>query len=465
VNAAHSYAVPFTQVESLPGRIDLVLVGGVFLTLGFAVLDMGAVQPEAQFALRSGATALFLLWVITQIVRGELKITWSPLYTPALAFVCLAIAQIAFATTAYRHDTLVELLNFGSYGLLAFVVSQSWKGISSDELFALGISGFGLAVAVFALLQASVSNGKLYWVVQVPTDAFFFGPYVNHNHFAGLMEMLLPFPLIFAAQRSGNIARRIFFALSAVIVGVSVVVSGSRGGVIAMGCQILLLVLIGRFARMKRGAAIALLMILIAMAVLLAVVADSSVTARIGTLRQPSRADVAGWRMHLNRDSLAMWRAKPVLGWGLGAFPTIYPQFRSFYDDVPIHQAHNDYMQLMAETGAIGGLIAVWFLVAVFRQGWRNLRQSQAPGNKGITLAAMVSVSGILIHSVSDFNLHIPANAALFFVLCAIAGAPVIPCRKTSEEKHLGSSTDSSEAELQGIAQFPQRLRVVARRS
>ncbi|MGC2108287.1 MAG: O-antigen ligase family protein [Candidatus Korobacteraceae bacterium] len=470
MSAVHSYAVPSVELECSPGRIDPLLVGGVFLALAFGVLDMGAVQVEAQFVLRTVAAALFVLWAISQLVRGELRIAPSPLYAPALAFMGLAIIQLVSGVTAYRHDTLVELLNVGCYGVLAFVMLQSLRSAYTDKL-TLGISGFGLAVAVFALLQSFASNGKLFWMVQVPTDAFFFGPYVNHNHYAGLMEMLIPFPLIFTAQRSLSVARRMFFALSAVVMGVSIVVSGSRGGVVALGCQVLLLALIGRFTRMKRGAAAALLVILMAMAVLLAVVADSAVAARIGTLREPSRADVAGWRMHLNRDSLAMWRARPILGWGLGTFPTVYPQFRSFYDDVPIHEAHNDYMQLLAETGAIGGLITIWFLVAVFRQGWRNLSQSRASGDKGITIAAIVSISGILIHSVSDFNLHIPANAALFFAMCAIAAAPVTQRTKSSDEKHLGGKGyvapgDSPDVEaLEGVAEFPQRLRVVARRS
>lgn len=471
MSAAYSYAVPSTELERSPGRIEQVFVGGVFLALAFGALDMGAVQPDAQFVLRTAASVLFVLWAILQLVRGELRIAPSPLYAPALAFLGLAIIQIVFGLTAYRHDTLVESINLACYGLFAFLILQSLGGVHSDKLLTLGISGFGLAVAVFALLQSFASNGKLYWVVPVPTDAFFFGPYVNHNHYAGLMEMLIPFPLIFAVQRSVKVAQRIFLALSAVVMGVSVVVSGSRGGVVALGCQILLLALIGRFTRMKRGAAFALLMILIAMSILLAVIADSGVAARIGTLRQPSRADVAGWRMHLNRDSLAMWRARPILGWGLGTFPTVYPQFRSFYDDVPIHEAHNDYMQLLAEIGAIGGLITIWFLVAVFRLGWRNLSQSHASVDKGITTAAIVSVSGILIHSVSDFNLHIPANAALFFVMCAVAAAPVVQRTKPLDEKHFGgrghvAPDDSSDVEpLQGVVEFPQRLRVVARRS
>jgi O-antigen ligase len=366
-----------------------------------------------------------------------------------------------FGTTAYRHDTLVELLNYSCYGLFAFVMLQSLPGSDSSKV-ALGITVFGLAVSVFALLQYFVPNGKLFWIEQVPTDAMFFGPYVNHNHYAGLMEMLLPFPLVFATQTSVSTAKRLFFGLSAIIMGTSLVESGSRGGIIALACQLLLFGIISRFTRIKRGAAIALLVVLVAMGILFAVVADSGVVARITALREPGRADVAGWRMHLNHDSLAMVRAKPVLGWGLGSFATVYPGFRSFYDDAPIREAHNDYMQLLVETGVAGGLIALWFLIVLFREGWRNVSRSISNWDRGITVAAIVAVSGILIHSASDFNLHIPANAAVFFVMCALAAAPMA-CSQRELRSARPYARHAGTEPLAELEEFP-RLRVVARR-
>ncbi len=467
--AAPHISVEVVPVTRPPGwQLNGVLTGGVCLTLVFGVLAMGAVQPESELILRSFSVALFVLWVAAQFMRGTLSIASSPIYVPSLAFAGLILAQMLFGVTAYRHDTLVELLNYISYGLLAFVMLQSLRGNQTAKAFALGISGFGLAVSVFGLLQNFASNGKVYWAIQVPTDAMFFGPYVNHNHYAGLMEMLIPFPLVFALQSPVSVAKRCFFGLSAIIMGVSVVESGSRGGIIALACQVVLLMAIGRFTRIRRGGIIALLVMLAAMAVLLATVIDSTVASRVSALREPGRADVAGWRMRLNHDSLSMVRAKPVLGWGLGTFPTVYPRFRSFYDDVPIHEAHNDYMQLLVETGAVGGILTLWFLVIVFRQGWRNLEQSQTIWERGVTTAAMVGVSGILIHSSSDFNLHIPANAAIFFVMCAIAAAPINqPLGQSHEEfrrdRKRRADIDTEPAEI--VGGFPQRLRVVARRS
>jgi O-antigen ligase len=114
---------------------------------------------------------------------------------------------------------------------------------------------------------------------------------------------------------------------------------------------------------------------------------------------------------------------RPILGWGLGTFPIVYPEFRSFYTNMFVNQAHNDYLQLLVETGLAGFSIAVWFLVLVFRQAAGKLKNWTENASGALTVAALLGCVGILVHSFLDFNLQIPANAALFYVLCAIAAS------------------------------------------
>jgi len=109
--------------------------------------------------------------------------------------------------------------------------------------------------------------------------------------------------------------------------------------------------------------------------------------------------------------------------WGLGTFPVVYPEFRSFYTTFFVNQAHNDYLQLLVETGLAGFAIAVWFLVLVFRRAASKLKNWTENASGALTVAALLGCVGILVHSFLDFNLQIPANAALFYVLCAIAAA------------------------------------------
>jgi O-antigen ligase len=128
-------------------------------------------------------------------------------------------------------------------------------------------------------------------------------------------------------------------------------------------------------------------------------------------------------RLTIDRDCLRMLREKPILGWGLGTFPVVYPQFRSFYTSFFVNEAHNDYLQLLVEAGIVGFGIALWFLVATFRGAAVKLENWTETVNGTLTVAALLGCIGILIHSFLDFNLQISANAALFYVLCAIAAA------------------------------------------
>ena len=137
---------------------------------------------------------------------------------------------------------------------------------------------------------------------------------------------------------------------------------------------------------------------------------------------ESTRHEITGsLRLAIDRDLLKMFPHRPFLGWGLGTFEYVYPQFRSFYTSYYIDEAHNDYLQLLIELGAAGFITMIWFLWLVFRIGSKKLRNWPADINGAGALAALLGVTGILVHSLVDFNLQVPANAALFYVLCTIA--------------------------------------------
>ena len=130
-----------------------------------------------------------------------------------------------------------------------------------------------------------------------------------------------------------------------------------------------------------------------------------------------------GIRPQITKDSLKMFLQRPVWGWGLGAFPTVYPRYRSFYTNLFINEAHNDYAQLLTEMGLLGFALAIWFLIGVYRRGLSASQRWQNHWDGTVSLAALIGCTGILLHSFVDFNLQIPANAALFYVLCALAAS------------------------------------------
>ena len=410
---------------SQPRLTNNTLLAGACGVLLLAPLAFGAVEPWSIFALEACSMLLLALWVSRQWINHELNLSDHPLYRPMAAFFALLLVQWTLGTTAYRHVTYAHLLLYAAYGMLVFVVTQTLRRSSQFELMAKLFSGYGGVVAGFAMLQGLAPNGKLYWIFPLEQGGFIYGPYVNHNHYAGLMEMLLPFPLVLAASRFTDGIRKLVVAGIAALMAGSIFLSGSRGGMVAFVAQMLVLGVL--LVRKREGSWKQPLMLgaFLAMVIVFLVwMGSNEVTHRLISIHSEAREEIGGGtRISIDRDCLRMFAKRPFLGWGLGTFPIVYPGFRSFYTTFFVNQAHNDYLQLLVETGVAGFSIAVWFMVLVFRRAAGKLKNWTDTASGALTVAALLGCVGILVHSFLDFNLQIPANAALFYVLCAIAAA------------------------------------------
>jgi O-antigen ligase len=408
-----------------------VLLYGVFGLLLFGPLAFGAVEPWSILLMETGSAALFLFWIGKQVVEGEMKIRANPLFLPMGVFGFLIVLQLAFHRSAYPHDTISLALQYVAYGMLCFLACQTLlRGVQARHL-ALIFSVYGAALAAFALIQGISANGKLYWLRQ-PRSGWIYGSYVNHNHYAGLMEMLVPIPLVLSLTRLASTkARNIAAAAAAVMVG-TIFISGSRGGMLAIFGELLVLAVL--LIKQKRGlrTAVGLGVFLAIVVGLLTWVGGGELSRRIATIG-PSHTELASdMRSYINRDGLRMFLQKPIFGWGLGTFPVVYPQFRTFYTNFFVNQAHNDYLQLLVEMGVLGFATMIWFAVTVYIRAFKKIGDWTSDIGGAVTLACVLGFTGILIHSALDFNLQVPANAALFYVLCTIAAAEpfVQPARK-----------------------------------
>jgi len=399
-----------------------VVLYGTFGLLLFGPLAFGAVEPWAIFTLEAGAALLFVLWAVWQVSSGELRIFNSPLFLPMLAFEVLVVLQLFTGRTSYRYVTESSALLYCAYGLICFLAVQSLRRGHQVESLAWLISCYGAAMAMFALIQGIASNGKLYWLRTPRLGGWIYGPYVNHNHYAGLMEMLVPVPLVVAVAHSVPQARRAAAGVAAALMATTIFLSGSRGGMLAFALEMAILgaVLIRRGS--SRTVALTLGAMFVVVVGMLTWLGGAELTARIASVRPDVHADVSGaMRLDIDRDALRMFSHRPLLGWGLGVFPTVYPQYRSFYTNVFVNQAHNDYVQLLVELGTLGFAVMLWFLVVSYYRGIKKLGNWSKDPNGAIALAALLGISGILVHSFVDFNLQVPANAAIFYVLCVVA--------------------------------------------
>jgi O-antigen ligase len=429
-SAAHGLAVRESAARTLTaGRVALVA------TLTLATLAFGAVQAWSWGLMTVLAAATLLLWAWAAAGRGLVRIAWTPLYVPAAVFLLVGFVQFAGHFTADLAATRESLVKLVADLLIFFLACQLWVSASPAGFRRLGVAVTLLAcgLAFFSTLQFFASPGMLYGVVRPRWGGWIFGPYVNHNHYAGLMEMLIPVALGYVISqrprreiRARSVVVRALRPLAILVAVASVLLSGSRGGMIALGVEAALFVLVaGRYlpeAR-RRRLAVAGIAGVAASAALFLWLDPGQISRRLGAVADLSRAPEAtlGERRELARDALHIFRAHPWTGAGLGSFATVYPRYRSFASDLEWDHAHNDYAEALAETGVAGGVAIVVALALFVALAFQNLGGRLKYGERGggwIRLGAAIGCCGLLVHSLGDFNLHIPANAA-WFAFCA----------------------------------------------
>jgi len=238
------------------GQLGTLLVYGSFGLLMFGPLAFGAVEPWSSFVVEIGSVLLTGLWLAKQWIDEEISILWNPLYLPMLAFGFLILLQLVFRITVYRHDTIGEAMLYCAYGLLCFLVTQTLLRASEARKIAVVLAIYGALVASFALVQGVAPNGKLYWIRLPLLGGWIYGPYVNHNHYAGLMELLVPIPLVIAVSHLAHEKTRVAAGIAAAVMVGTIFLSGSRGGMLAIFVELATLGVL--LSRQKRGVRIAL---------------------------------------------------------------------------------------------------------------------------------------------------------------------------------------------------------------
>ena len=420
--------------------VDAALLYGMVALLVFGVVAFGAVEPWSVFAFETGALLLFTVWVVKHLASGKFSIAWNPLY-PGFALVAVAVAiQLSVGLTVYGYATQQQAMKYVAYLFLVVVASDCFRSPTLIHRFGLLLSFFGFGLAAVALAQDVTHSSKLLFVRTPQEAGWSYGPYLNHNHYAGLMEMLAPFPLTLAMAPYLRGRVRALLGTAAAIMVTTIFLCGSRDGVIAFFAQAAFLALVfARGRQRRRKIAIAAVFAFILLAALFAF-GKGTAFDRLASLRDPVvKSEIAGLRLAVLRDSRAMVLERPALGWGLGTFEHVYPQFRSFYTNYRIDHAHNDYLELLLETGLIGFAGVLWFVLVLLHSGWKKVPQWKTGLTGTVKIAATAGCIGILVHSFLDFNLQITVNAALFYVLSTMVAESVEENRLASADRLAGS--------------------------
>lgn len=346
---------------------------------------------------------LFLVRAMSP-ARAELIDALAPL-SLAIKFPSLSVAPSV---------TMVHFVLFAAYMVVFIAIREitrsagaaPWLTVFPILAIAVWQAGWGLAQSF---------GGDL--------EGFAHGTYPVRNHFAGLLEMALPFAVAYAAAALGR--RRQFSTAAAIkacagfavagLVFSGIVYSLSRMGFIATAGSLFsmgTLALIARLQGKGRWTAIALLC--------LAVVIGAAFLAPIQLILRFSEHSTEG-RLDVWRDTLHLIAAYPLVGCGLGGYESALERFKTSNLTFTQDYAHNDYLQFFAELGFAGFAIAGAFLLAILILSIRTSLRNSQTANQWIGLACSGALVAILIHSLADFNLYVTANATMLAWICGIA--------------------------------------------
>ena len=400
---------------------------GICVLVAFAVLAHGAVEPWSEAVLEIGAAVLLLVWTWKALTSTEFHLIWSPLLWPLLGFWLVAAFQLVTGMTAVPFLTRIELLKYSALIALFFLCVQSYRTRSHWRNFVWFLLSLGFVVSLFAILQHFTFNGKLYWMRELQYGGIPFGPYVNRNHFAGLMELLIPPGLaiqILGGERRDQLPLVTLFTL--LPIG-ALFLSASRGGIISFAAEVGFLAILIVARRREKKVLVAAALIVTLSAIVVSWLGIGAALDRFAAYKKLETSE--GRRVEMLHDSLRIFQSHRVLGTGLGTLQEVFPLYETFYDGLVVNHSHNDYAEALAETGVVGGLCGLVFLAFLFWASWKILSVERDPRSFAYHVGALVACLGLLVHAGVDFNFHIPSNALIFLLQAALVTSvfPALP--------------------------------------
>ncbi len=399
---------------------------GLIACLATAVIAIGGTQP---LIFPATAAVLFLLTAATVwLLPSHLAhLPWKSLGLLALLVMLQAAALGARGERA--GSPLWEFLLYPAVFALTAAIGCDPR--ARARLVAALIT-LGAAEAFYGLAQQLAGWQQILGIEKIYYREQATGTYVNPNHFAGLLGMVLPLVLAAAAEKwdragrsreDGNRSAAVFFAALALVLAAGIFASHSRMGLLSAtaGAALTAGVWLARGRGGGRRAGV-LAAAALAAALLAAWLGPEPVMSRF----RSASAD-AGGRLALWQESIALVRARPLLGAGWGAFPLLYTQVQATELDLAVDHAHNDYLELATEFGIPGAMLLVALALGLMLRAVRHARRGRPSPLVYQAMGAAGGIAALGVHSLADFNLRLPANALVFATLLGIAYACVAP--------------------------------------
>lgn len=356
--------------------------------------------------------------------RAELARAAATLLGRPLEWVPLSEAPFA---------TIQMIVTLGGYGLLFLMLRDLGTRSGSNWILVWPLFAIAAFEGVLGLLQTS-SGGA---------DSFARGTYENRDHYAGLLEMILPLALMYgvAILRRGPqrhfsllgpaLKSSLVLALAALIL-IAIVRSLSRMGFLAALASLLVTGFLAivvhspadygqeRAPLWRRIAPITAVALLVGLGFVF--LPTDALIARFGDFAT-SEGVSSDQRHQIWAETVGLIKAFPLFGCGLGTYESCFMRFKAVAPMQSVQFAHNDYLQILAELGIVAFAAGAVLAGRLIFMALRRTVYARSIDERFLMIGCIGSLLAILLHSFVDFNLYIQENGAVFAWICGITAS------------------------------------------
>jgi O-antigen ligase len=400
------------------------ILGTVVLIVLWGPLAFGGI-PAPAFLVMQGLTILALgLWAVRLWVQRSFRLLWPPICWAVFVFVLYALVRCRLVQIEYvARQELIQVIVYAS---LFFIIINNFRHRKSATFIVLCLIALGMVLSWDAVFQSVTKYPRIWGFPRRFMDRPS-GTYINANHLAGFLGMMVPLALSYTLMSRFTSTMKVLFAYCSVAMLAGIGVSLSRGGILAMGATLCVYCLVLLFQRDYWLLAMGLLTGLIAVAIAFSMESGSA----------QKRFEKAFNNGHLVDARVEYWPAAihifedhPLWGGGPGHFDSEFARYRPPMVQVRPVYAHNDYLNTLAEWGVTGLAIIAAACALLFYgalKTWPALLQAdlevggwQKSDKAAFLMGACMGLLTLLFHSVVDFNMHVPANAVIAVTLMAL---------------------------------------------
>lgn len=440
-----------TKVDEKPTRLSGIIFILLSVITVFATIAYGAVDVWALGFLALGAGLIAILWLIDSFLKKQFSFSNSLLQLPILGLILIGIIQILPLGVSSVSSDLLSIPASGTLSIapyttqlavvllviyliffataLTFINSQSRL---RKMVFTLIV--FGSFMAFLGTIQFLTGTDSIYGLRENHGTSPF-ASYANKHHFAALMEMIIGLTLSLLYGEATKKDKRLLLIIALVLMGIVVILTGSRGGLLSLLGVIIFVTLFNLMSKRKHnsyemedskgkssktlvlvGGSLAFILVIFGSVLLLG--GESWLLRGIGVTPQ---TDISTGRGHFWQIALQVIKENPIIGTGLDTFGNAFTKFDTWNGNLRVEQVHNDYLQILSDAGVLGFICVAVFVFLLFREGLKTINQTSDRFRRGVAIGALAGCFGVLFHSFFDFPLRTPANPFIFLTLVVLA--------------------------------------------